>query len=99
MYDGMQYGALPSQEGPVITLLYADDQVPISTRQSGSQKLMDHSKGSCEDPGLTLNIEKSKTLVFGDRKPLKVPNTLKGIHMEQIESIVQPSGIGIPPDL
>jgi hypothetical protein len=67
-------------------LLYADDLVLISTTQSGLQRLMDRLARFCEDRRLTVNIEKTKTLVFGARTSLKTPITLKGMPIEQVES-------------
>ena len=58
----------------------------MSTTQSGLQRLMDSLGRFCEDRGLTVNIEKTKTLVFGARKCLKTPITLKGIPIDQVES-------------
>ena len=77
----------PSLAGLVVPLLlYADDLVLISTTQSGLQRLMDRLERFCEDRRLTVNIEKTKTLVFGARKRLKTPITLKGMPIEQVES-------------
>jgi hypothetical protein len=77
----------PSLAGLVVPLLlYADDLVLISTSQSGLQRLIDRLERFCEDRGLTVNIEKTKTLVFGARKCLKVPITFKGNPVEQVES-------------
>ena len=77
----------PSLAGLVVPLLlYADDLVLKSTTQSGLQRLMDSLGRFCEDRGLTVNIEKTKTLVFGAGKCLKTPITLNGIPVEQVES-------------
>jgi len=77
----------PPLAGLVVPLLlYADDLVLISTTQSGLQRLMDRLERFCEDRRLTVNIEKTKTLVFGARKRLKTPITLKGMPIEQVES-------------
>ena len=77
----------PSLAGLAVPLLlYADDLVLMSTTQTGLQRLMDRLGHFCEDRGLTVNIEKTKTLVFGARKCLKMPITLKGAPIEQVES-------------
>jgi hypothetical protein len=88
----------PSLAGLVVPLLlYADDLVLISTTQSGLQRLMDRLERFCEDRRLTVNIEKTKTLVFGARKRLKTPITLKGMPIEHV--VFQISRIDISPKL
>jgi hypothetical protein len=47
---------------------------------------MDRLEGFCEGRGLIVNMKKTQTLVFGARKRLKTPITLKGIPVEQVES-------------
>jgi hypothetical protein len=92
------FSSKPIFEIVALTLLHVDDLVRISATQSGLQKLMARLEGFCEDRGLTVNTETTATLVLGARKCLKVPITLKGMPVEQVESL-KFLGIPIPPDV
>ncbi len=63
---------------------YADDLVIISKTQVGLQKLMDRLESFCQERGLTVNITRTKVMVFGSRTCLKKPITLKEMPIEQV---------------
>ena len=67
-------------------LLYADDLVIISKTHVGLQKLMDRLETFSQERGLTVNITKTKVVVFGSRTCLKKPITLNEMPIEQVES-------------
>jgi len=77
----------PSLTGAAIPiLLYADDLVIISKTQVGLQKLMDCLETFCQERGLTVNITKTKVVVFGSRTCLKKLITFNEMPVEQVES-------------
>ena len=67
-------------------LLYADDLVLISTSQKGLQALIDRLASFCEKRGLSVNVEKTKVVVFGSRSMLKNSLLFRDLKIEQVVS-------------
>jgi hypothetical protein len=67
-------------------LLYADDLVLISTSQKGLQALIDRLASFCEGRGLSVNVEKTKVVVFGSRSMLKNSLIFRDMKIEQVVS-------------
>ncbi len=67
-------------------LLYADDLVLISSSQKGLQALIDRLASFCEGRGLSVNIEKTKVVVFGSRSMLKNSLIFRDMKIEQVVS-------------
>jgi len=78
----------------VKVLLYADDLVLLSDTPDGLQEMIDALFAYCLRWGLTVNMDKSKTLVF--RKTARIPaNLVWHFGNEQIQNVNQYKYLGV----
>ena len=79
----------PNSDCPVLgdtalpLLLYADDLAILSHSQEGLQRLMDALQAFCHTKRLTVNIEKTKAMVFS-KKAISLVLTYQGQQIEQV---------------
>ena len=67
-------------------LLYADDLILISTSAAGLQRQLDALQGFCQQRQLTVNLTKTKVVVFEASKSECVDFVFNGRIVEQVES-------------
>lgn len=83
--------ALAGDDGPdlagtaVKLLLYADDLVLMSKSLRGLQKQLDDLSAFCKERDLTVNVKKTKVVVFGSRVNSS-PLHYDGSHVEEVAS-------------
>ncbi len=65
-------------------LLYADDLAIMSDSKEGLQRLMDALQTFCHGKRLTVNIEKTKAMVFSP-KTTELELTYQGQRIEQVQ--------------
>ena len=84
--------SVPNHDAPMLAglavplLLYADDLALISTSRGGLQRLLNELEAFCTVRGLTVNIDKTKVVVFGSRAAMKEPVTYNNVRIEQVIS-------------
>jgi hypothetical protein len=84
--------SVPNHDAPMLAglavplLLYADDLALISTSRGGLQRLLNELEAFCTVRGLTVNIDKTKVVVFGSRAAMKEPVTYNNVPIEQVIS-------------
>ena len=66
-------------------LLFADDIALFSYTQRGLQRQLDILEAFCAARGLTVNVNKTKTLIFEARKSCTSPFTYAGDAIEQVD--------------
>ena len=67
-------------------LLYADDLILMSESASGLQKQLDALASFCEQRQLTVNLSKTKVVVFETRQSDVCDFVLSGAVVERVES-------------
>jgi hypothetical protein len=83
--------ALAGDDGPDLVgtamklLLYADDLVLMSKSLRGLQKQLDELNTFCKERDLTVNVKKTKVVVFGSRVNSS-PLHYDGSHVEEVAS-------------
>ncbi|MBJ5510278.1 reverse transcriptase family protein [Salmonella enterica subsp. enterica serovar Meleagridis] len=70
-------------EAKISSLLYADDMVLISKSSHSLQCNLDQLTRTCEEYGMRINVEKSKSMVVG-RKPVQTKCVVEGKELEQV---------------
>ncbi|MBJ3206176.1 reverse transcriptase family protein, partial [Salmonella enterica subsp. enterica serovar Give] len=70
-------------EANISSLLYADDMVLISKSFHSLQCNLDQLTRTCEEYGMRINVEKSKSMVVG-RKPVQTKCVVEGKELEQV---------------
>ena len=70
---------------PVKLLLYADDLVLMSKSSRGLQKQLNELNNFCKERGLTVNVKKTKVVVFGSRVNSS-PLLYDGLPVEEVTS-------------
>ena len=85
-------------------LLYADDIVLFATRASHLQQQLDALHGFCEAKGMTVNVQKTKVLVFNGGKRQATSFTYAGDALECVDSfrylgveVHRSKGFGVAP--
>jgi len=82
---------LAGDDGPdlvgiaVKLLLYVDDLVLMSKSLQGLQKQLDELNAFCKERDLTMNVKKTKVIVFGSRVHSS-PLQYDGSHVEEVAS-------------
>ena len=66
----------------VACLFFADDLCLISPTRSAMQEMLDLCHEYCTEFNLTFNTKKSKTLIFGNPRPVTKPLVLNGNEIE-----------------
>ena len=66
----------------VACLFFADDLCLISPTRSAMQEMLDLCHEYCTEINLTFNTKKSKTLIFGNPRPVTKPLVLNGNEIE-----------------
>ena len=70
----------------VLSLLYADDLILMSESAAGLQKQLDALASFCEERRLTVNLSKTKVMVFEHRQSQVSDFVLNGAVVERVES-------------
>ncbi|KAL3146185.1 hypothetical protein ABBQ32_14176 [Trebouxia sp. C0010 RCD-2024] len=77
----------PTLRGVLVPLLlYADDLILMSTSAAGLQKQLDALASFCDQRQLTVNISKTKIVVFEPRRSAVADFVLNGAVVERVES-------------
>ena len=71
----------------IVVLLYADDTVLFAESEDEMQLLLNDFSKYCKDWKLNINVDKTKFLIFGDRRRRRNENiTLNGSKLENVDA-------------
>ena len=71
----------------IVVLLYADDTVLFAESEDEMQLLLNDFSKYCKDWKLNINVDKTKFLIFGDRRRRRNENiTLNGSKLEKVDA-------------
>ena len=86
---GIDLSTLTDELTPLLKLmllLYADDTIIISDNAAALQKCLDDFMQYCNNWKLNVNIDKTKIVIFGAKKPEKHSFKLNNINLEIVDS-------------